>query len=535
MSLGKEADVITSDELPDLLERLRFAATDDQSVEVKACAHGLPQSIAETVSAFANGSGGLMLLGLSEDHGFAPTPGFRAKPIAESLIQCCAERLTPPVRPDVAILEYRGAPVVAAVVDEISPIEKPCYVTARGRYHGSYIRVGDGDRRLSIYEIDRLLEERRQPTHDTAIVEDASPEELLDTIIDGILARQRALHPRIFGTLPRDEALVSLGILTKGPDGRLHPTLAGLLVAGNYPQRFFPRLTVTFAYYPGVRKTSGDAVKYLDSRSLAGPIPEILEEALALVSRNMRMGGVLDERGFRKDVPEYPIEAVREALCNAIMHRDYSPMGQGAQIQLNMYRDRLEILSPGGLYGPVTVESLGEPGISATRNRTLAALMETIPFRDGFIAENRGTGYQLITSLLKSGGNGRPEVRDTLSAFTIAFRAAYTGRIAGSDADACASPSDTRLSERLPYGTPQTTVDIPTHGTASPELTELERRMIGLIADSGTARLPQLVEATGQPRSTVTYQINKLIAAGIIERTQPARSPRQTYRLRRRA
>ena len=74
----------------------------------------------------------------------------------------------------------------------------------------------------------------------------------------------------------------------------------------------------------------------------------------------MRIGGVLDGP-FRKDTFEYPEDAIREAVVNAIMHRDYSPMARGGQIQVNMYKDRLEVLSPGGLYGDVTLDSISEP------------------------------------------------------------------------------------------------------------------------------------------------------------------------------
>lgn len=575
--------MITEEELARLVERLRHAATDDRAVEVKACEHGVSASLMETVSAFANGSGGLIVLGLAEQTGFSPTPGFRPEAVVESFARQCADRLTPPVRPDIEILEYRGAPVAVAVIEEMPPFDKPCHVTDRGRYHGSYIRVGDGDRRLTTYEVDRLLEERRQPVHDRAVVDEATPADLLDDILDAIVARQRSLHPRIFGTLSRDDSLRALNIIATGADGRPHPTLSGLLVAGNYPQRWFPRLTVTVAYYPGTCKTSGNAVKYLDSRSMAGPIPEILEDALAWVSRNMRVGGVLDGQARRRDAFEYPIDAVREALCNAIMHRDYSPMGQGAQIQVNMYGNRLEIISPGGLYGPVTVDSLGEPGVSATRNRTLAALMETTPFRDGYVAENRGTGYQLITTLLRSGGNGRPEVSDTLSAFSITFRAAHTDRLAPAAAPAAglrdgmphpgmphpdaphaesrsgmprpiASPVESRTDTPQPAAPAVGLQDGTQHPDATPtgswagtsyyetpqdhaadSLSELERQMLAFIAEHDATRLPQLVAETGRPRSTVTYQINKLLELGLIERTQPARSPRQSYRIRRSA
>lgn len=105
------------------------------------------------------------------------------------------------------------------------------------------------------------------------------------------------------------------------------------------------------------------------------------------------------------------------------MHRDYSPMGRGSQVQVNMYEDRLEVLSPGGLFGAVTVNTIGEVGSSSTRNPALAALLETTPYENGgFVAENRGTGYALIESELASHDMPKAEVIDRPSLFQIVLR-----------------------------------------------------------------------------------------------------------------
>lgn len=175
-------------------------------------------------------------------------------------------------------------------------------------------------------------------------------------------------------------------------------------------------------------------VKFIDNYSLDGPIPEILGETLNAAQKNMRIGGVLDGP-FRKDTFEYPEDAIREAVVNAIMHRDYSPMARGGQIQVNMYKDRLEVLSPGGLYGDVTLDSISEPGSTSTRNQTLAKLLECTPFRNATVAENRGTGYSLINRLLLDNGNGEPEIYSTLNLFSVTFRSADTSKLPDSRRD----------------------------------------------------------------------------------------------------
>lgn len=497
--------VITDEELAKAIKSLRISETDSQDIEVKASVGKLPASIVESVSAFANASGGVVVLGLSESEGFAPVAGFDASRISDALAGVCADRLTPPVRADVRIAVSEGMPVVVADIPEFPPSSKPCYVTDRGMYKGSFIRTGDGDRHLTQYEIDRLVEERTQPHHDAEVIEEASVDDLDADLLAGILSRQRALHPRVFAGLSDKDAMADLRIVGTGKDGATHPTLAGLLALGRYPQKHFPRLNVTFACYPGEKKAGKLGVKYVDSESMAGPIPAVLLDTVAAVRRNMRVGGVLDG-ALRRDVPDYPEAAVREAVCNALMHRDYSPLGRGSQVQVNMYADRLEVLNPGGLYGAVTVDLLGEPGASSTRNQHLALLLETTPYGEGgYVAENRGTGFQLMEAELAAAGMASPRAVDRPSLFSLTFE---RGGVYEADANSREEHGHT------PEGDP----------------------VAECIARLGTARTVDIVRETGMPRSTVSYRLKRLLGQGLVEITiegEARHSPARAYRIAR--
>ena len=116
---------------------MKSAGTDTQDVEVKEAVKKLPASLAETLSAFSNASGGTLILGLSEANGFIPAPGFRAKAAADALASMCTDKLVPPVRPEIQFVEYGGAQLVVAYVPECILHDKPCYVAERGVYHGS--------------------------------------------------------------------------------------------------------------------------------------------------------------------------------------------------------------------------------------------------------------------------------------------------------------------------------------------------------------------------------------------------------------
>ena len=470
-------------ELRELVERLRLVGADRQRVEVKS---GVGKAVLETLSAFSNGAGGTILVGLEERGGFLPVPGFDATAQRDALVSRCRQ-MTPTVRPDIVLVPFEGNVVVVATVPEMLPRDKPCHVTARGRYQGSYLRTGDGDVRLQHYEVDRLVEEHVQPAWDEESVPGARPEDLDADALASYLEGQRQSRPRTFAQ-GDDVALRRLRVVRDG-----HPTLAGLLAMGEYPQEFFPRLTVTFAVFPGTTKGEvGTGVRLLDSATMTGPIPELVEAGLALVKKNMRQGALIDDV-YRRELPDYPLVAVREALVNALMHRDYSPMARGTQVQLNMYVDRLEVINPGGLYGAVTLRTLGTAGISSTRNQRLASLLENVRLPDGgLVAENRGTGFAVMAAELEKALMPPIEIRDDLVSFTVTFRR-----------------------RRLACGERRNTARA-----------GIEK----ILGERASATTTELVAATGFSRSAVQQALNQMIGEGTIEAMEPSRSPRQRYR-----
>ena len=218
-----------------LITRMRRLGTEPSGAEVKSAAGGLPASVAETISAFANGTGGTLILGIDEAAGFAPAAGFDARPVRDALADACANKVEPPCRAPIEIEEFEGALVLRLDVPEIDPVEKPCFVSARGAYAGSFIRGGDGDRRLSHYEVTQLLSNRSQPTFDRDPVAGASEADLDEDSVASFLARVRRRSP-VFRTTERERLLVRLGVLTRDADGVVRPTVAGLLCLGAYPR-----------------------------------------------------------------------------------------------------------------------------------------------------------------------------------------------------------------------------------------------------------------------------------------------------------
>lgn len=308
--------------------------------------------------------------------------------------------------------------VASAKIPETQPYQK----------EGSFVRSGEGDRKLSRYEIDRLAEERKQPKYDVQVVEEAQVEELDSELVEGFLRRERSLSPRVFAGLSDTDALLTMGVLGRDSAGEVKPTLAGIMALSRHPQRYFPRANVTFAVFPGSSKEclAQDGARFLDSRTIIGSIPVMVAETLLSLRRNMKMASYIDGAA-RRDVAEFPEVAVREAVANALMHRDYSPEGLGSQVQVNMYLDRIEIISPGGLYGTVTVNTLGQYGVSSTRNQHLSRILESVPYpqeysEHGYVVENKGTGFAQMQLALRNHGLTPAEPHDSLSLFVIVMR-----------------------------------------------------------------------------------------------------------------
>lgn len=489
-------------ELGRIVANLRNLGSDTQGVEVKSSGKQLPKSVAESICAFANDGGGLLILGLEEQSGFTPTPKFEAKRIADALATLCERGFDRPLRPSIDQVSFEGATVVVAEIAGLPPKEKPCYLRSSGGVYGNaYIRTADGDHRLTPYEIDLLRSNHGRPTFDLEPVTQASLEDLNPELLRKYLDRERDLHPRIFGQdtekdLRRLQVIASGEICAKA--GKLVPTLAGLLALGTYPQEFFPQLTLTCTAYPGTDKGSlGGQMRFLDNVSLAGPIPYLVEDAVAFVRKNMRTGAVI-LGAIRYDLPDYPLEAVREAVTNALMHRDYSPGARGAQVQLNLYVDRLEVQSPGGLFGSVTLDKLGEDGVSDSRNSRLVKILESTPYRqEGMVAENRGSGYASMIKELETAHMPRPTAVDKIRYFRLTFFRRYL--------------TDTERGAAAGRSTREAILE---HLTA---------------VESASSR--DLAAAAGVALGSVRRVLAEMVDAKEIERTAPLSSPKQRYSL----
>lgn len=387
------------EELVELANEIIKSKAETQNIEVKAAQGGCPKRLYDTLSSFSNqDGGGILLFGIDEKQGFIPVGVYDLQDLQKKVTEQC-NQMVPPVRAVFTLAEIDGFPICSAEIPSLDLVERPCYYSGTGRIKGSYIRVGDADLPMTDYEI-YTYEAFKCHVHDDERVLERAELSLLDSDkIQRYIQKMKEEKPG-FSKLSEEQVYELLSITRKGI-----PTLAAILNFGLYPQGYFPQLAVTAIVVPG--KEIGDvgqnSERFLDNKRIEGTLSEMLAESLNFCRRNMKVRTIINpETGERTDKPEYPVEAIREAMLNALIHRDYSHFKEGTPIQIDFFTDRMEIHSPGGLYGRMTVEDLGtaKPDL---RNPTLATMSEFL-----LNTENRYSGIPTIRREMAKAGLPAP-------------------------------------------------------------------------------------------------------------------------------
>ncbi len=486
---------MTDPELADLLTRLRGAGTDFAGVEAKAAHGGLPKDIWQTVSAFANSGGGVLILGADERQQFNVVGVHQPKATLQRLAQLCHDEMRPSLSPLLAIHKVGPFQVLVAEIPAVPVEARPCFYAGKGIQKGSYLRVGDGNYQLNPYEVQLWIAGQHQPRDDTAVVDAATPDDLDSVRADALVQALRDREAR-YRALDVTGLLHLEGVLAHA-HGTDRPTVAGLLALGRFPERWLPGLRGTFVVHPDVApgRPGLGTPRFLDNRAHAGPVGVIASRLLADLRANLRAEHTIGPAGGRMEDLEVPLLALREAISNALVHRDLSPMGQSMAVTVEVFPDRIVIANPGGLYGSVSPARLGYERISSARNLTLMRLLEDLPDPDlgGRLCENRASGILTMNAALEQ--RGLP---------AAVFDTAYPSRFA--------------VTFRRPVGRAQ----------------PADRRpaIIAALATGPKGRA-ELARRLGLTPSAVNVWLRRLRAEGTIEALGSERSPRRVYRLTR--
>ena len=276
-----------------------------------------------------------------------------------------SEHIEPKIYPVVEQVDVDGKQCIKV---QIEGGEHPYYAYGR-----AYIRVGDEDRQLSAKELENMvLTKNRDRLHwDTEVCDKAT----FDDIGAGKLKSFLKLCGLTYDTIPN-----SLEKLNLIKDGKL--LNAAVLCFARKPEKIFPNARLRCAVFGTL-----DTTVTLDMKDFYGDVFALISKAEEYVLEHINIGMRLDGL-LRVDVPEIDREAIREAIINAFCHRDYREYDS---VNIAIFKDRIEIRSPGTLYGGLTIDSIRKKMVSARRNELLAEL-----FQRSHRIEKWGRGIKMI-------------------------------------------------------------------------------------------------------------------------------------------
>ena len=356
--------------------------------------------VLRTVVAFANSAGGTLLIGVED--GTRHVRGV-ADPLSleERLANLLSDSIVPRLVPDMEVLPWRNTNVVAVQVYP-SP-GRPHYLQAAGIEAGVFVRVGSTNRRADA----ELAAELRRASLGKSFDEQAVPE--LDSEALDWHAASECFAP--IRKLKRAD-LETLRLLVPH-QGRKVPSIGGVLLFGRdaeVRQVHFPDAWIQAGRFTGVDKTH-----IADSAALRGPLPHMIQAAVAFVQKHSLHGFSIGAVR-RTEHWSLPPVALREAIVNAVVHADYAQ--RGAPIRLAIFDDRVEIENPGLLPPGLTVEDLRR-GVSKLRNRVLGRV-----FQELGLIEQWGSGIQRMSAACRDAGLPPPALEEIGTRFRVTLHTA---------------------------------------------------------------------------------------------------------------
>lgn len=339
-------------------------------------------SILKAVVAFANTSGGIILIGVEDDGTIVGLDNSGKE--QEKIVNSIANRIKPLLSPDFTIVTVRDKQVLVIQVDYVPA---PYYLADKGEAAGVYVRLGNTNRAVSGEVVSEIKRAAHHPFFDKAPCDNTSENDLDMALIHQTFAKHH---------LEIDTAkLLSIGILThKGK--KIVATNGGMILFGKpeVREQHFPFAEVRCARFAGTTRA-----EFIDRLEIEGSILAAIEEVPKFIRRNTKMAGKFGAMR-RRDIPEYPVDGIREALTNAFVHANYEI--PGTRIFVAVYDDKLEIQNPGIMPPGMNIDQF-KAGVSRLRNPVIARV-----FRELELIEEWGSGYKRITEACSKGGYPEP-------------------------------------------------------------------------------------------------------------------------------
>ena len=340
------------------------------------------KSIAKTVIAFANTAGGKIIVGINDKLKITGVDANSVYALKDKIVSVIFDSCSPDILPEIYTININGK--LLLVIEIFRGNLMPYFLKSEGKSDGVYIRVGATNRKASPQIIEELQRHKRYVSFDEEINYDI-------TVREPDMLPIKARFAKIGKTL-NDEKLRNLKLI-KTDRGITYPTNALLILLGK-----FPHCTVKCARFKGVTMET-----FIDKKEYRGNIFSVIENTQSFILNHINLSAKI-EGLYRTDSYEIPIVALREALINALIHRDYANFGR--DVKVGVYDDIVNIVSPGALPNIVTVEDILR-GRSEIRNKVIANV-----FKELGLIEQWGSGISRIMIACKKVGLKQPRIRE---------------------------------------------------------------------------------------------------------------------------
>lgn len=370
---------------------------ESERVEAKQSTDKVGESALESISAFCNEpglNGGYLVLGLkrsetnSRPH-YVVSGVSNPDKLQSELVNLCRQNFNIPIRPAIDVIPHSNGSVIVAYIPEAENHEKPIYIKSKGKEKGAFRRIGPTDQICTREDIDLFNRQRSQKKFDETALNHASWKDFDSQAIEAYRRRRKEINPHAKELEWTDQDLmIGLGGAVEIKD-ELKPTVAGIILFGSEIalRRLFPiaaRIDYLIIdgkeWVPSPQKRYSQSYEFREALILA--IPRITTHIMRDIPNafSMQTNGI-----YRQDIPLIPDIVIREALCNAVMHRDYLA---GQSVQIIRYANRIEFQNPG--YSLKPENQLGLPG-SISRNDRIGLVLHDLN-----IAETKGTGIRTM-------------------------------------------------------------------------------------------------------------------------------------------
>lgn len=440
----------------------------------------------KSVIAFANTAGGKIVIGVDdESHKIVGVDKDEVFKMMDNITNTISDMCCPQIFPNIGVDTIEGKCVI---VIEIYPgANRPYYMKSLGKEAGTFIRVSGTSRPADEAILKDLeLQGANHSFDEMVCVEQKFNADLADELCDVIhrymveAAKTKSEKEKVKDVTLQN--LINWGVV-KNLDGTLVPTNALILLTNNT----FPFAKIQCALFKGTER-----VVFLDKRDFDGPLYEQIEEAYSFVLKHINLGAEINGL-VRTDAYELPPEAVREAIVNATTHRNFLDR---ACVQVAVYDDRVEITSPGMLYGGLTIAQIKEGG-SKIRNRCIAEIFSRMK-----IIESWGTGIKRMISSCKEYGIREPELLEIGDSFRVNLY----------------RPSFEEVHQKYTKSSPKSSPK-----SLSPILNPTQQKIVDMIMDNQRITQAAIAEKLGLTTRAVKKSIKELTDKGIIERIGAAR------------